>query len=145
MKKIIYNAITSAAVLASISSSVWFSLFTSNVYEYMDLTRKILIICFGIMLLAAAMTLLSIRLGHLVAPSISAGYGLLFWLKELIRHWDYYRTLFDSNFIKYDIFKMLRALALSGVMIWAVICVIAVVTILYKRCDKKRSTQLRSA
>ena len=40
MKKIIYNAITSAAVLASISSSVWFSLFTSNVYEIYGLNAQ---------------------------------------------------------------------------------------------------------
>lgn len=141
MKRTIYNAITAFGVLASISSSTWFSLFTSNVYEYMDLTRRILIICFGIILLASAMTLLSIRLGRLVAPSCSAVYGLLFWLKELIRHWNYYRTLFDSGYIDYSIFKMLRELAVFGVSVWAAICIIAALTCIHKCYVKRRRTQ----
>lgn len=71
-----------------------------------------------------------------IAPGAEAAYGLAFWLKEVIRNWRYDRTLLDTHFIDYTIFKLLRVLAVLGVILWAAVCVMALVCILRRRCKK---------
>ena len=71
-----------------------------------------------------------------IAPTCSAAYGLAFWLKEVIRNWRYDRTLLDTHFIDDTIFKLLRVLAVLGVILWAAVCVMALVYILRRRCKK---------
>ena len=82
------------------------------------------------------LALIAILLGRLVAPTCSAAYGFAFWLKEVIRNWRYDRTLLDTHFIDYTIFRLLRVLAVLGVILWAAVCVMALVCILRRRCKK---------
>lgn len=136
MKKILRALPSILAVLTVVLSNMLFSLFTSNIFDYMALTRPMLMACLGITIGAAVLALIAILLGRLVAPTCSAAYGLAFWLKEVIRNWRYDRTLLDTHFIDYTIFKLLRVLAVLGVILWAAVCVMALVCILRRRCKK---------
>ena len=136
MKKILRALPSILAVLTVVLSNMLFSLFTSNIFDYMALTRPMLMACLGITIGAAVLALIAILLGRLVAPTCSAAYGFAFWLKEVIRNWRYDRTLLDTHFIDYTIFKLLRVLAVLGVILWAAVCVMALVCILRRRCKK---------
>lgn len=136
MKKILRALPSILAALTVVLSNMLFSLFTSNIFDYMALTRPMLMACLGITIGAAVLALIAILLGRLVAPTCSAAYGLAFWLKEVIRNWRYDRTLLDTHFIDYTIFKLLRVLAVLGVILWAAVCVMALVCILRRRCKK---------
>ena len=138
MKKILRALPSILAVLTVVLGNMLFSLFTSNIFDYMALTRPMLMVCLGITIGAAVLALIAILLGRLVAPTCSAAYGLAFWLKEVIRNWRYDRTLLDTHFIDYTIFKLLRVLAVLGVILWAAVCVMALVCILRRRCKKSR-------
>ena len=83
MKKILRALPSVLAVLTVVLSNMLFSLFTSNIFDYMALTRPMLMACLGITIGAAVLALIAILLGRLVAPTCSAAYGLAFWGDDL--------------------------------------------------------------